>query len=256
AMQLQRRVFATLKRMLSWVSNDPWLLHKLVSPVARLLSHLPGRWGDFWDQISIYMNKEALADEAVSQFNMRLAELDEASVCLDLGANVGHFTEKLANTGAQVHAFEPDPWAFEQLKTRMAGRSNVTLHNAAIGARAGTIEMRRPERYEDDPKAGSVGVTMLVNKNVANGSSFEVELACFTDFVMSLDQDIALIKMDIEGAEVDLLEALVNSPARERIKNMFVETHYNIYPEQAVRIASLKKQYGALGAPYVNFNWP
>ena len=44
-----------------------------------------------------------------------LSMLTSRDVVFDCGANVGDVTEPLAQTGAHVHAFEPDPHAFRKL---------------------------------------------------------------------------------------------------------------------------------------------
>ena len=47
-----------------------------------------------------------------------LSMLKPGDLVLDCGANVGAVTGPLAETGATVHAFEPDPFAFEKLKKK------------------------------------------------------------------------------------------------------------------------------------------
>ena len=47
--------------------------------------------------------------QAVGRFEELLLGLDESSVCIDFGANVGEITKLMAATGATTHAFEPDP---------------------------------------------------------------------------------------------------------------------------------------------------
>ena len=41
--------------------------------------------------------------------------LGRGDLAIDCGANVGHVTAALARTGAEVHAFEPNPQAFSAL---------------------------------------------------------------------------------------------------------------------------------------------
>ena len=69
--------------------------------------------------------QQAFADLAVEQ---RVADatdsqavragIEGCDVVFDCGANVGDVTAPLAATGATVHAFEPDPFAFGQLSRR------------------------------------------------------------------------------------------------------------------------------------------
>ena len=87
--------------------------------------------------------------------------LTDKDVVLDCGADVGEVTKVLAETGATVHAFEPDPYAFGQLKKRTADLPNVVRHNAALGVRAGTIKLMRADNFDDNPKGASVKSTVL-----------------------------------------------------------------------------------------------
>lgn len=62
---------------------------------------------------------------------------------VDAGANRGDWTARvLAETHgkAQVTCFEPDPLNAALLRKRFADSSNVTLHEAALGATGGACE--------------------------------------------------------------------------------------------------------------------
>ncbi|MEM1351990.1 MAG: FkbM family methyltransferase, partial [Pseudomonadota bacterium] len=69
--------------------------------------------------------------------------LRPGDVVIDCGANIGDVAEPLAETGATVLAYEPDPYAFGRLEARLGERSNVKLHNAAVGVEAGTVRLMR-----------------------------------------------------------------------------------------------------------------
>ncbi|TMV53643.1 FkbM family methyltransferase, partial [Thioclava sp. BHET1] len=58
------------------------------------------------------------------------AMLRPGDLAIDCGANMGVVTAVLAETGAEVVSFEPDPFAFEQLQLRFGDHSRVTLIQA------------------------------------------------------------------------------------------------------------------------------
>src|SRR5213078_2093013 len=64
-------------------------------------------------------------------FEQCVSGLSPGDIAIALGAHVGDVTERLAETGATVHAFEPNPAAFAALSARLGSRSNVVLHQKA-----------------------------------------------------------------------------------------------------------------------------
>lgn len=55
-----------------------------------------------------------------------LKKLSKKDIAVDCGANVGRFTEMMAQTGATVYAFEPNPDAFAVLSENIKGVGNAT----------------------------------------------------------------------------------------------------------------------------------
>src|SRR5690348_12928173 len=66
--------------------------------------------------------KRRFTSRSAPLFDAWVARLGPGDIAIDLGAHVGTITERLARTGATVHAFEPDPDAFAILSAQMAGR--------------------------------------------------------------------------------------------------------------------------------------
>ena len=141
-----------------------------------------------------------LPRKSLADFDARLALLTPGDICIDLGANLGLFTEKLAQTGAQVHAYEPDPHYFAILQKRFAGQSNVHLHNVAVSAVAGTAILRRARGFEAAPdlmsQSSSIAVLDEAKFDLAGGIA--VETRAFADVVNDFDRPVTLVKMDIE----------------------------------------------------------
>src|SRR4051812_34184168 len=77
------------------------------------------------------------SDHKIRQFRALLDRLPPSSVMIDCGANVGLVTLAAAARDLQVHAFEPDPIAFEVLKSRVKRLRNVTAYQKAVGVAPG-----------------------------------------------------------------------------------------------------------------------
>lgn len=186
--------------------------------------------------------------------------LQPGDVVLDCGANVGAVCEPLAQSGATVHAFEPDPYAFSQLSARVGQFDNVTLHNAAVGSHAGTVKLQRATGFDDDPARNSVKSTIIEGgRSTDGGEMVDVEMIDFPAFVRALLAEhgkIAFLKMDIEGAELDLMETMFAADMFEDIRLTVVETHEKKFKELRPRYAKLRKDVGAkYPITRINLDW-
>jgi FkbM family methyltransferase len=186
--------------------------------------------------------------------------LRPGDIALDCGANVGEVTSQLAASGAHVHAFEPDPFAFGELTARVGHLPNVTLHNAAVGTEAGTIQLMRAANFDDNPKAGSVKSTVMTGgRNIDEGEGIDVpliDLMAMIDDLVATHGRVAFLKMDIEGAELPLIEAMLARGQLDHIGLTVVETHERKFRDLRDRYAALREGVG-LRYPKttVNLDW-
>ena len=153
-------------------------------------------------------------------------------LAIDCGANVGQVTSALAATGAEVHAFEPDPHAFSVLVDRLGAKSNVHLYPQAVLDRAGRSRLYFHRDAADDPVDGSVGSSLLASKgNVDPNSYVEVETIDLARFVLGLDRPVKVMKIDVEGVECPLVHHLLDTGAIDRVDAVLVELHDRHIPE-------------------------
>src|SRR3546814_18975654 len=77
-----------------------------------------------------------------------------------------------------------------------------------------------------------MGSSLLAFKgNVREEDFVTVEAVDFAAFLEAMDRPVALLKMDIEGAEVAVLERLLARGLHDRIERAFVEVHDRKIPE-------------------------
>jgi len=155
----------------------------------------------------------------------------------DCGVNVGKISTQLARTGASVLAYEPDPFAFGQLGKACADLPNVILHNAAEGATSGAIRLMRASNFDDNP-AGDLGKSTIIGggRMIREEDCIDVTLLAFPHLARNLTKDgaeIALVKMDIGGAELDILEAMEEQGLFDHIRCLVVETHERKFKDLA-----------------------
>lgn len=189
-------------------------------------------------------------------FDRACASLRPGDIVIDAGANIGDISERLASKGAVVYAFEPDPYAFEKLSDRFARTPNVKLFKAAIGERADRVKLYRSNNFELNPDLLSQSSSLFRDKiNVSDAEYLDVDQIDIVEFVRSLAAPIRIMKIDIEGAEVPVLEALIQSGMIDKIERLFVETHETKIPQLRERTSKLRSLAKANWPKKVNLDW-
>ena len=128
-----------------------------------------------------------------------LALPSEPEVILDLGSNVGASIAffRARYPRARIVGIEPDPRAFDRLRTNVAQMHGVTVVNIAA---AGTDD-RRPFY----PGAES-WLSSLRGQEAEGNKPIEVEARTLESLLTELNLDhIDLLKIDVEGAEEEIL---------------------------------------------------
>lgn len=153
--------------------------------------------------------------------------LTEGDVFVDVGANAGYFAvpiAKIVGSAGRVHAFEPAADVAEQLRraARVQGVEQwMTVHEFALGSGDGSTHLRAdPEHPEDSTKRS---LFMWNGPTVA-----EVAVRSFDGLVTSGAVDLSIglhaIKIDVEGAEMHVLEGMRRTLERKRPRMIVVET--------------------------------
>ena len=214
---------------------------------SRLLRHVPGAIGHRYK--CKYMLRTNGFEEAVRRCR--------GTTCIDLGANLGVYTRKMAPHARQVIAFEPDPWTFTELQANVADLDNVKIENAAAGTSEKSTFLYRHPEFDEDPISRSEASSVIDSKgDIARESAVEVRQVDFIRYLEDLDDVVGILKIDIEGAEVALLEALFDRPAlMGRISHIFAETHEKLIPDHKPRIKALRARARRIVRPYVNLYW-
>ncbi|WP_227284646.1 FkbM family methyltransferase [Boseongicola sp. H5] len=184
------------------------------------------------------------------------AALGPGDIALDLGANVGDVTDLLAQGGATVHAFEPEPETFALLSARFADQPNVHPHNAAVSDYDGTAALVLPGSYRVSPRSASKAAS-IVHDRYRDGDHVETETRVIdiAGFVRDLPRRPSLIKIDIEGAEWKVLAALQAAELLSDGVCVFVETHERLDPSTLPLVRRQQAWAARQTDVYVNLYW-
>lgn len=186
-------------------------------------------------------------------FAATLAELKPGDICIDCGANVGAITKQLASSGALVHAFEPEPNAFNALQQNVGHLSNVVLHQVAVGASDAQVKLFLGAAKKEKTNV-SEGATVVPGKSkVVQDNYALVKQVSLTSLLPQLGERIAIMKVDIEGAEVSLLNDLIDKSLHTRIGHIFVETHEKQIPDLRSDTMQLVKRCKTI--PNIHLDW-
>ncbi len=134
------------------------------------------------------------------------ALIEPGMIVGDVGANVGLLTLACARaTGpsGRVHAFEPEPGARRQLEKTVAlnGLSWVEIHPVAAGGEPGTLQ------FNVSPIIGHSSLYRLPDSETHLGRGIDVQVVRLDDIV-SPGTPFDVVKIDVEGAELDVLAGM------------------------------------------------
>jgi len=177
-------------------------------------------------------------------------------IAIDCGANVGDITEILARRGATVYAFEPNPDAYARLRQRFAGSPNVECIQAGVSTADEKQKLFMHEEAGKDPVFWSTGSSVLEFKsNVSTDNYVEAEFIDLARFILGLGKPVRIVKMDIEGAECQVINHLIDTGAVKQIRHLFVETHDHRIPELREPTDALRKRVADEILNQVDLTW-
>ncbi len=152
-----------------------------------------------------------------------IGKIEPDSVVIDIGANLGAFLLWANERAGTIRglAFEPDPVAYAYLETNLAANAigGVSARAAAVGGAAGVAQLHRTGDGD--------GISTLHPGTYAEQltEQLEVPVVAFDTLMEELaGEDIAVLKLDCEGAEHDIV--LNSAPATwDRIQRVALEYH-------------------------------
>ena len=142
---------------------------------------------------------------------LRGAPLGPDGLVLDVGGYRGEFSaEACWRFGARCLVVEPVPSFAEGLREKFAGNGRVRVLEAALGAAEGTLDLGLAADGTSAFKQGAKTV-----------SARQVDAAALVE----KERPIALLKLNIEGGEYEVLERLIGAGLLGAIPSVLVQFH-------------------------------
>lgn len=171
--------------------------------------------------------------------------LSASPIIVDIGANEGRFASTMARDySCAVHAVEPNPSLCTEVGRE--GAATLIVHRLAIGHNPGLGRFALTRNSEG---------SHLLRLTEVSERMVQVQILTLAELIQRISPDgsIDLIKMDIEGAELEVFES---APAQvlQRVMQFSVEFHQFVHPEYRGRIEAIKKRFRDLGFWVIDFS--
>ncbi|MDZ7855366.1 FkbM family methyltransferase [Sphaerotilus sp.] len=159
---------------------------------------------------------------------------------VDVGAYVGDVFLKLAGSRQikirEAHLYEPNPTSYQTLTTKLESCRLPTLHayHLAVGAQPALLHFNAAQSMTRvvEPEPGSPQVS---NTFTAQSVSLDEQARLFTD------QKINLLKIDVEGRELDVLTGATELLQAQRIDMLYIEVGFNCHGTQQSYFADIDR---------------
>lgn len=161
---------------------------------------------------------------------VKAATLRKGMVVFDVGANNGAWAKKLSEVlgrecCAEFHLFEPAPYCFDSLERNAAEIPRATIVRRAVSNKQGTAVLHLPVTTGG---SGS-GLASLHRRNDTSVRSYRykdlsVETITIDEYILHGGIEIIdILKIDVEGHEMSVLEGARRAFGNRKIRTVFFE---------------------------------
>ena len=151
--------------------------------------------------------------------------IKEVSTVFDVGAHLGQTTLYFRKVfpHSQVHSFEPIPQNFTELQRNVAGKDRIKVNQKALGSSPGSAFME----IGDSDQTHSI-CSHSENEPTEATQRTKVELGTIDTYlakkgIVSID----LLKIDVEGYELEVLKGAQNALQSGSIQSILAECDFD-----------------------------
>jgi FkbM family methyltransferase len=169
-------------------------------------------------------------------------DLDAGSTVWDVGGYEGDWTAEIAaRYRSTVEVFEPVAAFVTLLRTRFARNPSVSIHEFGLGGSTRIEEIVISDDSSSTYRTGNETESIRIVDIVAHLRESETE-------------HVDLMKLNIEGAEFEVLERLLDANEIERIQRLQVQFH-DFLPDAAARRTVLVEALDRMFERTYSFPW-
>jgi len=157
--------------------------------------------------------------------------LDDKAVAFDLGGYKGQWASDIfARFLCTVHVFEPVPQFAAELAVRFECNPRVIVHGFGLAGADGDVDL---------VVAGDHSSAFRGEGQTCRGRLVAIDTFLVDNGIDTVD----LMKVNIEGAEYELLEHLLDAGEIRRFRNLQIQFH-DFVPEAASRMFAIQERLG------------
>jgi FkbM family methyltransferase len=188
-----------------------------------------------WD-IPIEINLAEVIGKSIFFFGLYDLSLTEAvnrivkkgDCVFDVGANIGYVTglmSALAGNPGKVYSFEPNPLVIEKLKKNIVHVektltiSNIELQEEALSDSVGQSDLYIPAFFADNEGTASL-------ETMSNAEKISIRTNKLDNYIAD-KLTVKLLKVDVEGHELNVFRGAVKSFQQKRIQHIIFENYDN-----------------------------
>lgn len=217
------KYYRAAKHKLNMYRKNNWGIAKHLKPSLRLKKEWHGSlYGGF------YVHPIVIQSEAIV-------------ISIGIGKDISFDRSLLKNHAVRVYAYDPTPKSIEWLQQLTNLPNNFTYFDFGITAQQdGKMTFYLPK----DKRA--VSASLELSEVMDQDDTVEVEMKTFESLLKTIPgKHISILKMDIEGAEYEVIESLFSDP-EVQIDQLLIEFHDRMFDTPVARsaqsVAFLKEQ--------------
>jgi FkbM family methyltransferase len=173
-----------------------------------------------------FINMTAREDEIIEHFNAK-----DGDIVVDVGAHIGRYTiisSRRVGQNGKVIAIEADPDNFEMLNRniKLNKLTNVIPLNYAVYSKETKLKLYLPV----EESGFTIYNTIMVNRTASEGKFIEVNANTLDNLLLQQQNGIShpsinWIKIDVEGAEFEVLKGATNILSKSKDIALLIEVH-------------------------------
>jgi FkbM family methyltransferase len=196
---------------------NPFLLELNVSKYGGYKAYCPVNRNEF-------INMTVREDDIIERFTPK-----QGDIVVDIGAHIGHYTiiaSKRVGINGKVIAIEANPGNFKLLNRniRLNQLANVVSLNHAVYSKETKLKL-----YAPGEEAGHTIYNTLISDRATNEEKFVEVNANTLDYLLQpkgiRQEQVNWIKIDVEGAEFEVLKGATNVLCKSKDITLLIEIH-------------------------------